>query len=289
MSVSAFRMDSMFLTNRDNQPALFIRQLIPSTPRAGLIFLHGSMVYSQYYLPWAISLAQQGILVWLPDLRGHGMSEGRRGTVVRYEEYLDDLACVAEAFHHRYPGLSTSIGGESYGALVAFLAGALPEVMCDNLILIAPAFQLQFRLNDRLKRIIMTASRYLPGLRPLRPMSVEGVTQYADFSRIIQQDLLVNRRYTLRFLAELLAAQEAAAKIAEQVRHPTCVIVGGLDQVTDNRATVNIMARVAAPVAHYELPQSWHAVTGDQPEESARITWQFMRRHLERSALQEKV
>lgn len=50
-------------------PPLFVRQVTPKAARARLLFLHGSLVHSEYDLPWALALAFAGFEVWLPDLR----------------------------------------------------------------------------------------------------------------------------------------------------------------------------------------------------------------------------
>jgi alpha-beta hydrolase superfamily lysophospholipase len=246
--------------------ALFVRRLEARRPRAGLIFLHGSLVHSEYYLAWGLTLAQRGIAVWLPDLRGHGRSGGMRGTVGRYPTYTADLSRVVEAFRRTWPDLPLYLGGESFGGLVAFLAAATGAGGLGGLVLSSPAFALKASLSPRQRRLITQAARFLPLLRPLRPMGVAGVAQWPGLPRLVDTDPLVNRRYTLKFLAELLAAQAAALPAAADITCPLCVLLAGQDRVVDNAATRAVLGAVTVPVRLREFPDAWHSLTADVPE-----------------------
>ncbi|MCY0877688.1 MAG: alpha/beta fold hydrolase [Firmicutes bacterium] len=244
-----------------------MRQLGPENAAAGLVFLHGSMVHSEYYLAWALDLAQHGILVSLPDLRGHGRSAGPRGTILRYEEHVADVARVIHAVRERHPDLPLYLGGESYGALIAFLASASPELarQIAGLVLASPAFGLQAEISPRLRQAIRWASGVLPFLRPVRPMPFEGVTHNPDAAPLVYADRLVVRRYTLRFLAELLRAQEAAYDAAAAISRPVLAFLAEEDRIVDNRAAEAVLSRLNSPMTRLLLKGAWHAVTVESP------------------------
>src|SRR5437016_5783680 len=55
--------------------------------RVGVV--HGYGDHSGRYVHFLRWLAERGVAVHAVDLRGHGLSAGRRGFVARWEEYLE--------------------------------------------------------------------------------------------------------------------------------------------------------------------------------------------------------
>ncbi len=279
---SGIRLEAEFLgqdAESGHSRALFVRQVEPQTvAQAGLVFLHGSMIHSEYYVPWAVSAAQRGLSVWLPDLRGHGRSDGPRGVVKTVQDYLGDLELVVREYLRREPERPLFVGGESYGALVAFLfAAQSPGSPVRGIVLSAPAFGLKAALGSRVRQAIDTADRVLPFLRPLRPMTVRGVVRHPHWDRLIRSDRLAIRRYSLHFLAELLRAQREAELRAEDVTVPVLALLAGQDQVVDNQVTQKICRSVKALVIQREFPAAWHALTGEVPDELNRSLMTFIR------------
>ncbi|AEJ38738.1 Lysophospholipase L2 [Sulfobacillus acidophilus TPY] len=258
------RLHAQFL-REPGHPPLFVRQVTPEAPRAWVLFLHGSLVHSEYYLPWALALASEGFGVWLPDLRGHGRSGGPRGTVQAYTDYLADIRRLVDAMQAETDRLPLYLGGESFGGLLAFLAAQEPLPL-EGLVLSAPAFALQASLSPALRRAIAWGSMLVPGLRSLRPMGINGVSGHPDLPAIVRTDSLAIHRYPLRFLGELLAAQDAAIQGASAVSPPLLVMLGGADRVVDHRVTRQVLTQVPGPVEIHEYPEAHHALTGDYAE-----------------------
>ena len=65
-----------------------------SPPRGVLVLVHGAGMHSGYYQPVGRMLASRGYLVLMPDLRGHGQSEGTRGDIPRPDVYCRDIATI---------------------------------------------------------------------------------------------------------------------------------------------------------------------------------------------------
>lgn len=105
--------------------------------RATVLIVHGMSEHSGRYRPLAEMLASRGLSVEAYDHRGHGLSEGRRGWVARFEDLLDDLELfLARA---RRAGLPLFVLGHSMGGLIvtAYMLAGRPGP--DYLILSGPA------------------------------------------------------------------------------------------------------------------------------------------------------
>ena len=70
---------------------LHYRSWEATRPHAALLVLHGLGEHSGRYLQLGASMVDHEISTFALDLRGHGVSEGRRGYVARFEMFLQDV------------------------------------------------------------------------------------------------------------------------------------------------------------------------------------------------------
>lgn len=84
-------------------------------PQAVLILVHGIGEHSQVYKNWAKKFNQQHITTISFDLRGHGLSGGKRGHTPMYRAYMSDLATVYKRAKQLYPHKPILLYGHSMG------------------------------------------------------------------------------------------------------------------------------------------------------------------------------
>ncbi len=129
-----------YLTAQDGL-RLAVRHYTPASARRALVFYHGGGANADagYQL-----LAQQlgdayQTAVILPDMRGHGASEGERGAPVSKDRVWADVDTALDYAHARYPGLPVYLGGHSSGASMLLNYSQWKEATpVDGLLLIAP-------------------------------------------------------------------------------------------------------------------------------------------------------
>lgn len=93
--------------------------MVPENPpRAVLAFIHGHGTHSRRYEEWFNVYLDRGFAVISFDQRGHGLSEGKQGSIVRYHEYLQDAALLMEKTAANFPGLPVVLYGHSMGATI---------------------------------------------------------------------------------------------------------------------------------------------------------------------------
>lgn len=144
--------------------------VLPSQPRAGLLWVPAMGVSARHYLPLAESLAANGIAVALHELRGTGSSDVRasRRSDWGYRELLEhDLpASRASALAHA-PDVPWYVGGHSLGAQLAALHAAADPGSVAGLVIVAsgsPYWREFPRWQRPIVRFVFTYFRALAAL-----------------------------------------------------------------------------------------------------------------------------
>ncbi len=250
--------------DRPDAPDLFLRIVRPAAPSVRLLFMHASLVHSEYYLPFAAQLARFGIETWLPDLRGHGRSAGTRGHTQAWRDPVQDVAAAWRAMCAEGPPALSLAGGESYGAFVTYCAIRSGDIAPDAAVFLSPAFGLHFhpsRLTwSLLSRLAWPAAGWV---RPLLALPVGKVADNAAVRRMIDRDPLCNRRYTLGFLLHLLAAQRRVPVPDLDWRTRTLLLLSAEDPIVDNGASRAVFAGNAAVVSAVGTT-GFHSLVADE-------------------------
>jgi alpha-beta hydrolase superfamily lysophospholipase len=101
-------------------------------PKAVIAFVHGHGTHCRRYDDWLNDFVNEGFAAITFDLRGHGRSGGKQGTIHRYSEYLEDTSLLMKKARENFPGIPVVLYGHSMGATIAlsYLQGTenLPEV-----------------------------------------------------------------------------------------------------------------------------------------------------------------
>ena len=102
------------------------------SPKAVMAFVHGHGTHSRRYEEWFHKFQEGGFAVITFDLRGHGRSGGKQGTIHRYNEYLEDVGLLMKKAREIYKELPVILFGHSMGATIALsylqLSDNLPEM-----------------------------------------------------------------------------------------------------------------------------------------------------------------
>lgn len=121
-----------------------------SRAEALIIFVHDHGEHSRCYDQVGQRFVSHGMAFASFDLRSHGVSEGFRGLIPRYDLLLGDLSSVVERCRLRYPSLPVILAGHGAGAALAatFAArahlGGRQQAGLQGLMVSAPAVYCQW-------------------------------------------------------------------------------------------------------------------------------------------------
>jgi alpha-beta hydrolase superfamily lysophospholipase len=192
---------------------------------ASVLIVHGIGEHSGRYERTARLLSEAGLEVEAFDLRGHGLSGGRRVYVRSWDDFLDDVELRLEAL--RQPGRDLVLMGHSMGALIALTYACSDRPAPDLLILSAPPLEAAVPGWQRLLAPVL--SRLAPTVALANPIDGAQLARDPAVGAAYFADPLVQPRSTARLGGELFAAMKRARSNLTRLGIPTLVIHGGSD------------------------------------------------------------
>ncbi len=197
-------------------------------PRGGITIVHDAGDHGGRYLEAARELAQADLAVALPDLRGHGRSEGERGHSAGLGEVVRDLKEVQQHLAYRLPLAPRMILGQGLGALYA-LAYAL-EFPGDlvGAVLLAPLWEPRFEL-PRASGLLKAWRRPGPDAPGRIGYSEAGLSCDPQALAARQADPLVHDRITLRAAEQAAECARSCAPRLASLGCPVLIVHGSDD------------------------------------------------------------
>ncbi len=242
-----------------------------------VMLVHGFAEHCGRYAALAEQLNARGIAVAGVDLRGHGLSSGRRGHVDRFSHYHLDLDRIHAHMRERYPALPRAVLAHSMGCIAvadwtlaraggATSAGArrgaaMPRTFAFSSPMIALAAAR--RLPPR--ALVRALSSFVPWLR--FPVSMPGgkLCRDPERARAYDRDPLIARRVSVRWVVESLDAGQRVLEHAHELTGALMVAYGTADAVVSAPAIEAFVQRLRTTNRAICLQGAFHEVL-NEPE-----------------------
>lgn len=209
---------------------LFYQYRSSDHPAASVFIVHGLGEHSGRY--GNVINALQDYNLFLLDLRGHGKSAGKRGHVMRFDEYLDDVDALREKMKPFVRGKSFLLG-HSMGGLIALKyaidrPGGLSGVVASGPLL---------GVNVKVPKIKAAIGGFLSNIAPGLSMNNEIDTAKLSHDRAVvdayNNDPLVHPKVSARWFVEMTNAMQETNANAGKLQLP-CLIMHGSDDALTN-------------------------------------------------------
>lgn len=225
--------------NSSDGTELFWRGWLPAAPAAALLFVHGLAEHSGRYEATARHFAGSGLACYALDLRGHGLSGGRRVHVRRFEDYLEDVRCAAAFVRGRTAGLPLFLVGHSMGGLTTLLyVLRRPEDVAGAVVsspLLAPHPSAE--PPALIKAAARVLSKVVPGLLMATKLDATALSRDKGVVDAYLKDPLVTCKASPRWYTATVAAGAQALAFAPTLAVPLLLMQSGGDRLVDPEAT----------------------------------------------------
>ena len=179
-------------------------------PKAVLAFVHGHGTHSQRYEEWYYKYVDSDFAVITFDLRGHGRSGGKQGTIHRYNEYLEDVGLLMKKARETYTELPVILFGHSMGATIV-LSYLQSSANLPQMAILASAWLQLVQPPGKFKSLaIWLADKLLPQLTIRTGLKSKDFAPPVTNEPPKERDPLMHKRISARCFSEV---QRATKKI----------------------------------------------------------------------------
>lgn len=238
---------------------LFYRCWHTQPKKGEIIAIHGACEHSERYQELGNTLCQKGYDFYVFDLTGHGRSEGRRGHINYFEEYLVDIANFY-GFLRIYRSMETPfLIGHSMGGLLASLFAAWGPCSVKGIILSAPLFRWASPFSFWQRQMTKLLSVFYPTCNLATNVEPSMLTHDRDIAEDYAADPLVQSFMTSRWLREIWKAMKLAPHAAEHLNMPCMVLHGEGDKLVDVEGSKAFFHKLSAKdKIFYLVPHGCH-------------------------------
>lgn len=224
--------DEFRYRSKDNQN-LYARVWTAEGDVRGVVALvHGLGEYGGRYVDIGRSFVDRGYAFVAGDLRGHGVSEGRRAFVSRLDNFMDDLDRYCGEVRTFFPGKPLFLYGFSMGSTLgaAYLIRRHPRlagaILCSGGFVMPAASAAAMGKVKALRHLVptMTVSN---GMGPMRDKVCHDVTVLDAYDA----DPLVYKKITVGLAAVIGDANAEALARAGEIQVPLLVMHGEDDVI----------------------------------------------------------
>jgi len=218
------------LTTTDGLSLYWKCWLPESTPKAVVQVIHGYAEHIDRYTNVVNELVPAGYAVFGNDHRGHGKSDGKRGHIHSFQEFIEDEKLFrSEVIKRKFPDIPYLILGHSMGSLIAMnLVEQYPDdTRC--LVLSGTGSGPGTEISPALILITKIVSRILPGIHVKSPLPPEFISRDPDTVQAYKDDPLVYNVITPRLAEQMNTYTTIGAYNAFKIKIPVLIQYGSLD------------------------------------------------------------
>lgn len=212
---------------------IFYRQYLAQDADKTVIVVHGLGEHSGRYQNLIEYFQGKKTNFCLIDNRGHGRSEGKRGHVQLFGQYLDDLRIFVEEIREAHYNYDLFLLGHSMGGNIIANYLIQRDSYFSGAILSGPGFKIAAKINPLKAVAGKLLSNFVPELSLSNDLNTAHLSHDPAVVQAYENDSLVHRRVTARWFTQFIWAGEFALNNARFIKCPVLLLQGKADQLVD--------------------------------------------------------
>lgn len=233
-------------------------------PKGVVNLVHGLGEHSGRYDPVAKLLTAAGYHLAAFDLRGHGLSEGKRGHSPSFDRILDDVSLFLEQSRSMFgKALPAFLYGHSLGGLIVINYGLRRTTELAGIIATDPALALAFQPPKAKLTLGKILASLAPGLTMGNGLDVNALSRDAAIVKAYQDDAMVHDQISTRLTIDMLAAGDYALAHAEEWHMPLLLMHGTADRITSAEISQTFAEKAGPMVTFVPWEGYYHEIHND--------------------------
>lgn len=243
---------------------LFAPDCAPQDCRAVISLIHGFSEHGGRYAHMGQMLNNAGIALITIDLRGHGLSDGKRGVIENYSDFYGDVDSLLNETRRQFPDVPSFLMGHSMGGGILFnykQARDLPQTM--GYVVTAPLLVLSKPAPEILRPLMLVLRKIVPQFSFSQKVSGKDISTLPAEAKAYEEDPLVHGRLSPALGLDMVDYGEIALEKARDWHGPLLLMHGEADQVTDCNASIRFKAAAGEAVTLRTFENAFHEIHND--------------------------
>lgn len=258
-------------TTRDGTTLYWKAWLPDGTPKAVIHLIHGYAEHIERYGNVVNELVPAGYAVFGNDHRGHGRSQGRRGHVKSFQDFIEDeRQFYTQVIRKELPDTPYFVLGHSMGSLIAMNYVEQNPDELKGLVLSATGSQPGTDIPKILITLTKILSKILPAIHVKSPLPPEFVSRDPDVVKAYVDDPLVYNVITPRLAHEMNRYVVLGAEKASMIKTPVLIQLGSQDTAFSGQK--ELYEKIGAKDKSFKLYDGLkHEVYNELPNDRAKV------------------
>jgi acylglycerol lipase len=228
------------------------------SPKAVLAFVHGHGTHSRRYDDWFSDFLKEGFGVITFDLRGHGRSGGKQGTIHRYTEYLEDVALLMKKAREKFPSLPIVLYGHSMGATIVLSYLGKAENLPEMAVMVSSWLELVQPPGKVKSLAIWLADTLVPQVTIQTGLKSKDFAPPGANEPPKERDPLMHKRISARCFREVQRASEKISAKTLPLTVPMLFMHGANDRVSAASASERLANSLPGRTTYREWEEGPH-------------------------------
>jgi len=203
-----------------------------------MLMVHGLGEHAARHVNFFRHFVPKGYEIYAPDLRGHGLSEGKRGHIDSFDDYLADLDFLRSTITAARPAKCGLTGGDilvghSMGGLMALRYALDRQDEFRAVIVTGPLLEIAVPVPAWKTAMGNLMSRLAPKLSMPNEIDPSLLSRDPGVGEAYVRDPLVHNRVSARWFTETVKAMACVHENASKFRLPVLIMHGSRDKLTN--------------------------------------------------------
>jgi len=211
--------------------SIYYQNWVPDEkPKAVVQIVHGLAEHSSRYMNVVEALVPEGFAVYANDHREHGNSEGLRGFVNSFDDYVSDTKLLTQLIKEEQPDVPVFLLGHSMGSFIAIHHASVSSDDFNGLVLSGSGTQ----GGEKIGIFLLIMLRLFSKIRPKGKIDTglpEAISRDPVVVKDYMNDPLVFGYITFRLGKELLDATKRLPKLVSNLELPILMQNGSQDTI----------------------------------------------------------
>ncbi|MBG0771529.1 MAG: alpha/beta hydrolase [Anaerolineaceae bacterium] len=234
------------------------------TPKGIINLVHGLGEHSGRYAHIAEAFTKSGYNLISFDLRGHGLSEGKKGHTPDYEHIMDDVALFMQKsndfFGKDHPNF---LYGHSLGGTIVLNYALRRKPELAGVISTDPALRLSFEPPKIKLMLGKVMADLMPSFSMTNSMDYDALSRDAAIVQAYKDDVLVHYMISAKLVMELFNSGKYAMEHAKDWSLPLLLMHGSDDRISSCQASEEFAKLAGDSVTFRKWEGYYHEIHND--------------------------